>query len=465
VDIYSAAKRIGRSFPAGDAPLDSSGYGLVGDGFTAALVGVNGSIDWLCFPRFDSASVFGALLDPQRGGCCRVSPRGRGFESLQAYDTATNVLQTLFRQPGHGTVCLTDYMPWNGDPRSSIHELHRFVEAREGSLEMEVLFDPRFDYGRAETRLKIAEHGVIAESGGGERLALAISGDIPFEKRAEGGAVARFSLRAEQRLWVILSWRSQRPERIAAYRPFDHLRQTRRFWRGWAGSITYDGPWRHDVQRSALTLKLLQYAPTGAVVAAPTTSLPVSRAGDRNWDYRFSWTRDSAMAIRAMNQIGYPQEALGFFHFVRDTVEARGRLDLMVAIDGGDVPEEGILDHLSGHRGVGPVRIGNAARHQVQHDIIGPLLDAAALHEQAGGTLGLRLWRQIRRLINEAIHNVAQPDHGIWEPRAEPSHHLHSKLMTWLALDRALRLAPLFGGDRAEDHWRRARDRLQADIL
>jgi GH15 family glucan-1,4-alpha-glucosidase len=166
-----------------------------------------------------------------------------------------------------------------------------------------------------------------------------------------------------------------------------------------------------------------------------------------------------------MNQTGFHEEALGFFHFVRDTVEERGQLDLMVAIDGGDVPDETSLDWLAGHRGLGPPRIGNGARYQTQHDIVGPLLDAAALHEQSGGTLSLRLWRHLRRLMNEAVHKVEEPDHGIWEVRAEPSHHVHSKLMTWLALDRALHLSALFGGDRKQEEWRQARERLRGDIL
>jgi len=201
------------------------------------------------------------------------------------------------------------------------------------------------------------------------------------------------------------------------------------------------------------------------MVAAPTTSIPVSPDGDRNWDYRYSWIRDSAMAVRTMNLIGYPDEAIGFFHFVRDTVDVRGELDLMVAIDGQAVPEEIVLEHLAGFQGSGRVRIGNAASLQVQHDIIGPLLDAAYLHEQSGGTLGLRLWRQIRRLVNEAVLNAEQPDHGIWEPRSGVSHHVHSKLMGWVATDRALRLAPRFGGDREEDSWRVAKQRLHAGIL
>jgi len=465
MDIYTAARRVGRAIPIDGIPPTLGRHGAIGDGFTCALVGVDGSVDWLCLPRFDSPSVFATLLDRERGGFFRISPAEPACESLQAYDTATNVLQTLFRKPGEGVVCLTDLMPWNGDPRSSIHEIHRLLEAREGSMQMEVVFDPRFDYGRGETRVELADEGAVAEGANGERLSLSIGAGVRFEARPEGGVVARFPLRAGERLWTVLSWRAKRPEKIAAYRPFDHLRTTRRYWRSWSSRLEYDGPWRHDVMRSALLLKLLQYAPTGAVVAAPTTSLPVNPGGSRNWDYRYSWTRDSALAIRAMNLIGYPEEALGFFQFVRDTVEERNRLDLMVTIDGGTVPDESHLDHLSGYLGSRPVRIGNAARDQAQHDIVGPLLDAAALHEKAGGTLSLRLWRQLRRLVNDAVENAAEPDHGIWEPRSDTAHHLHSKLMIWVALDRALHIAQRFGGDRNEESWAQARDRLHRDIV
>jgi len=465
VDIYTASRRVAESFEINGCPLDIGEYGVVGDGFSCALVGVDGSIDWLCFPSFDSPSVFAAIVDRERGGFFQISPEAERYESLQAYDDSTNVLQTLFRRSGEGVVCLTDFMPWSDDPRSSIHELHRLLEARDGSMEMVVVFDPRFDYGRGETRVDLADEGVMASGPNGERLSVSIGGGVRFEKRAEGGAVARFTLSKEQRLWTILSWKSKRAESTATYRPYDHLRSTRRFWRKWAAQMTYDGPWRHDVMRSALTLKILQYAPTGAVVAAPTTSLPVAPGGHRNWDYRYSWTRDSAMAIRVMNLIGYSEEALGFFQFVRDTVEEHNNLDLMVTVHGDRVSEEVTLEHLAGHRGIRPVRLGNAAHHQTQHDIVGPLLDAASLYEKSGGTLGLAFWRQIRALVSRAMKTTDEPDNGIWEKRAQLRHHVHSKLMTWVALDRALHLASLFGGDRAELEWRQARDRLMADIL
>jgi len=465
VDIYTATQRLTHTFSADSKPLTSSMYGAIGDGYTCALVGVNGSVDWLCLPRFDSPSVFGSILDREKGGFFRIAPAEASHEALQSYDDSTNVLQTLFRKPGQGVICLTDYMPWDGDERSATHEMHRLLDAREGSMEMEIIFDPRFDYARGETVIEIGDEGVVAEGPNGERLALSIGGGIQFQKRQEGGAVARFTLRTQQRLWTVLAWGAKRPEKIAAHRPFDHLRATRRFWRHWAAKLQYDGPWRHDVQRSALMLKMLQYAPTGAMVAAPTTSLPVCPGGQRNWDYRFSWTRDSAMAIRAMNLIGYHDEAGGFFHFVRDTISRHDRLDLMVTIDGDAVPDEILLEHLAGHQNSWPVRIGNAARDQTQHDIIGPLLDATALFERSGGTIGLGLWRQIRKLVNKAIEDSVEPDHGIWEPRSEARHHVHSKLMTWVALDRALHIAPMFGGDRYETVWAQARDRIMLEIL
>jgi len=463
LDLYTASHRLGRPFVVDGSPLPIGHHAAIGDGFSCALVGVDGAVAWLCLPRFDAPSVFASILDPDEGGHFSIAPASPRFESLQAYDDATNVLQTLFRH-ATGTLVVTDFMPWADDQKTSVHELLRMLEVRGGEMEVEVVFDPRFDYARGETKVHLADNGAVAEGPNGERLTCSLSNGIRFETRAAGGVVARFRMKQGQRLWAILSWRSKRPEPIAAFRPFEQLRRTRRHWRLWSAQLGYDGPWRHDVLRSALMLKLLQFVPTGAMVAAPTTSLPAWPGGNRNWDYRFSWTRDSAMAIRAMNLIGYGQEALDFFHFVRDCVDRRDKLDLMVSIDGEDTMDEQILGHLSGHGLGGVVRIGNLAASQLQHDIIGPLLDAAYLYERSGGMMSLRLWREIRHLVDKAIVSIREPDHGIWEPRSAPTHHVHSKLMTWVALDRALRLAPLYGGDREQQHWTRARESLRAEI-
>jgi len=465
MDLYTSAARLSQPFVVANGPPPLGSHALIGDGSTAALVGVDGAIDWLCLPRFDSPSVFASMLDPERGGRFQVAPVRRPFESLQAYDSHTNVLQTLFTEPGRSVACLTDFMPWTEDTRFPVSELHRLLEVHEGDLSFEVIFDPRFDYGRGTTRVEIAEHGAIASGPNGERCTLSVGNGFHFQPRPEGGVVARATLRQGERTWVILSWGGVQPEQVLAYRPYDHMRATRTFWRRWAAELQYEGPWRHDVLRSALTLKLLQYGPSGAMVAAPTTSLPEGLDGTRNWDYRYSWVRDSALAIRAMNLIGYPTEARGFFHFVRETIDRRGQLDLMVSIEGDEVPDETLIDHWRGHAGAGPVRIGNAAHAQQQHDITGALVDAIALHERQGRALDLGLWRQIRVLVNQALAQANEPDHGIWEPRAEPRQHVYSKLMTWVALDRGMQMAPLFGMDQQALLWRQQRDHMRSEIM
>ena len=465
MDIHSAASRLSSIFHVGDRELEIGEHGIIGDGHTCALMGVDGSVEWLCMPRFDSPSLFARLLDAEHGGTFRISPARRPLESLQAYDGETNVLQTLFRGEGGSAVILTDSMPWIDDPRLSVHELHRQIEARGGNFHMEIVFDPRFDYGRAKTQIEITQHGLLASSDGGERATLSVGTRVIWQPLPGGGMRGEFTARPGEHTWAIFSYRAPAPEAVGAYRPFDMLRRTRRLWRSWSSQLRYDGPWRHEVMRSALTLKLLQYGPSGAVVAAATTSLPEGASGARNWDYRFSWTRDSAMAIRAMSLLGYQAEARGFFHFVRDTLDSRRHLDLMVTVDGGDVPEEHEVQRLRGHRGLGPVRIGNAASGQLQLDVAGWLLDAAYLHERSGGVVPLRLWRHIRSIVEGTIAAARQPDHGLWEPRCDPMHRVHSKTMAWVALDRGARLGPRVGDRRAAQRWRRAARDLYREIL
>jgi alpha,alpha-trehalase len=467
MDLYSAAKRLSRPFVFTEGnrneTLPIGARGVIGDGFTCALVRADGVIDWLCLPRFDSPSVFGGLLDGRRGGMTAIRPARRPFESLQRYDPDTNVLETLFRVDAQGAVRITDFMPWTNDPRLGTHEVHRRVQCLEGEVDMEAVFDPRFHYGEDTPRMEHHEHGVLARGSRGERLVAVVGEGASWAACPEGGVVARFRLRAGERRWMVISWDAPHPEPVAAYRPFDHLRATRHHWREWARELQYDGPWRHHVMRSALILKLLMYAPTGAMVAAPTTSLPEWIGGERNWDYRFTWTRDSAMAVRAANLIGSVTEARDFFHFVRDTL-ADDELKVMYAVDGSAVPEERVLTHLSGYGGSLPVRIGNGARDQIQLDTAGALLDAAHIYERYGGSITLRAWRHMAAVVESVRTHWGQPDHGIWEPRDGQRHNVHSKLMSWVALDRAARLAPLFGARVEQARWRRSAEEVHADL-
>lgn len=469
MDLYSTAKHTSRPFVFTEndsgADLPIGAHGVIGDGFSAALVRVDGAIDWLCMPRFDSPSLFAALLDPEKGGFAAITPSSRPFESLQRYDPDTNVLETLFTVEGMGVGRLTDFMPWVDDPRAAIHEVHRRIECLEGRLDVDVIFDPRFSYGADPAQIEIGEHGVLALGKKGERVVAVAGRGNTWTPRSRGGVQARLSLRTGQRVWNVISWDAPDPEPPAAYRPFDLLRDTRHRWREWSSRLDYDGPWRHHVLRSALTMKLLTYAPTGAMVAAPTTSLPEWLGGTRNWDYRYAWVRDAALAVRANNLIGFHSEARDFFHFLRDTVDPEVGLKVMYGIDGSRVPDEEVLTHLAGYRDSGPVRIGNGARDQVQLDCTGALVDAAHLYEHFGATLTVRAWRAIRDVIESLRNAWRLPDHGIWEPRTGKRHNVHSKLMIWLALDRGAGIARAFGSLDRHDAWSACAREIHADIL
>ncbi len=467
MDLLTVAHRLSQPFVfrEGDDPgaIPIAARAMIGNGSTAALVAVDGSIDWLCMPRFDSPSVFARILDARRGGEMAVRPAQRPFESLQQYDPDTNVLETLFMTQG-GTLRVLDLMPWSDDPRASIHEVHRRIDCTSGSVEVEIVFDPRFDYGRDAAKLFVAEHGVMAEGSSGERLALSSSRRLDFTALPDGGMRATATLRPGQHLWIVLEWDAQIVEATASHRPYEHLRTTRRMWREWSSRLTYDGPWRHHVLRSALALKLMVYRPTGAVVAAPTTSLPEWPGGPRNWDYRFAWARDAAMTIRATNLIGYGEEARDFYHFIRDNVDDQVGLELMYTVDGRRVPVEEELAHLAGSFGSVPVRIGNGARDQIQLDTTGAIVDSAQLFERFGGTLTLHAWQTLASMISRAEQTWRDPDHGMWEPRHGVRHNVHSKLMNWLAFDRGAQLAGAFGRNDLVARWTAVAAEVHADV-
>lgn len=467
MDLFSSARRLERPYrfvrdQRTELPLDARA--LIGDGLTCALVRPDGVIDWMCMPRFDSPSVFGALLDADRGGQTAVTPIAETFTSLQAYDPGTNVLETIFQVPGQGVARLIDFMPWSDDPRAGIHEIHRRIEVLEGEVELELVFDPRFDYGRDPATLQCGPYGVSARGRNGEQF-VAVATSADWQPRAAGGCAQRIRLPARTTHWMVLAWSGADPEPLAHYRSYEHLRATRRAWREWSNRLGYDGPWRHHVMRSALCLKLLTYAPTGAMVAAATTSLPEWIGGVRNWDYRYAWVRDSSFAIRTENLLGYTAEARDFFYFVRDSIDLERGLDVMYAIDGRRVPAEIELAHLAGHRGSQPVRVGNGAREQLQLDTVGALVDAAHLYERFGNSLTLASWRKIRAVIQALRQRVGEPDDGIWEPRSGRRHNVHSKLMSWVALDRGAGLAGAFGEATLRGELLDEADSLREEIL
>jgi GH15 family glucan-1,4-alpha-glucosidase len=442
-----------------------SAYGVIGDTRTAALVGVDGSIDWCCFPRFDSPSVFGAILDVSAGGRCRIHPVG-GYTSTQRYFPLTNILVTTFHlRDGSGAVEVLDFMPAPKEPSlAQPYEIHRRIRGLRGNVTLEVEFAPRFDYGRAATTLCYAGGGVMA-TGAGETLAVGGS-DIGWILDEDSGAAhARLESAPGEDCWVVLRWGVERGAPPDATACQDALDETATFWNRWAGRLAYTGLYRAEVERSALALKLLFYEPTGAVVAAATTALPEEIGGVRNWDYRYCWLRDAAFTLSALNIVGLRDEA---GHFVRYLHWVAGRTDgplqLMYGVGGETSLEEVELPHLSGYRNSSPVRIGNGAFHQLQLDIYGELL-ATAFQWHEHNLIDDGFWQLLVDLVDWVADNWQRPDSSIWEVRAEPRHYVYSKVMCWVALDRAIRLAEDLPAPPSLQHWIAQRDAVREDVL
>ena len=449
-------------------------YGLVGDAHAAALVASDGSVDWCCWPHFDSPAVFCRLLDAQRGGYFRVSPAG-AHEVSREYLDGTNVLVTTFACEA-GRVRLTDFMPivvlnrtHEGEDIASKRQMLRLVEGLSGEVEMEVEFHPTFDFARGETTLSAGRRNLIARHETGS-LALETTFDLAAESVPHGGLRARFSVSAGERLWLVLSFRGageELPANTGADEAEADLVGTLDYWREWSSTCTYAGRYRAAVLRSALVLKLLTFEETGALVAAPTTSLPEEIGGVRNWDYRFSWLRDSSLIIYALQLLGYFEEATDYFNWLeRLCIPCRGTPAITYTIRGSTHLPEMTLDHLEGYAGSRPVRIGNAAVDQKQLDIYGAVLDAAHLfYESRGIPMRAEFWPTLELLANEAAANWREKDKGIWEVRSEPQHFLYSKLLCWVALDRAIKLAPRAPTLVDAGRWARTRDEIAAAIL
>ena len=418
-------------------------YAVIGDLHTVALVGKNGSIDWCCLPRFDSPSVFGALLDAQQGGSFRIAPpEAEGMRHQQLYLPETNVLITRFLS-AEGVGELTDFMPVKraGSPHHQ-HHLIRSIAVVRGSLPFELVCRPAFNYARDAHDTRLSREGALFLS---DSLCLGLATSIPLEEDGEGGVRASFTLHANQAVHVLLE--SARTTDVApkplSQQEYQQLFQsTLTYWRTWLAQCTYHGRWREMVSRSALVLKLLTYAPTGAMVAAATTSLPETMGGARNWDYRYTWLRDASFTLYSLLTLGFTHEAEAFMGWLdahcHELGEA-GTLQPVYGIDGEhDLPEQA-LDHLEGYRKSRPVRIGNAAYQQKQLDIYGEVMDAVYIYNRSS-RISYDLWQQLRRLLGWLAQHWQEPDEGIWEVRGGPKRFVHSRMMSWVAFDRALRL-------------------------
>ncbi|MGI9042382.1 MAG: glycoside hydrolase family 15 protein [Gemmatimonadales bacterium] len=458
-----AEARLSRPVAARQQPISS--YGLIGDMRTAALVGLDGSIDWCCLPRFDSGSVFAAILDPDRGGSWSIRPQGE-WTSTQRYLPRTNILETTFKT-ADGTVVLTDFMPVgeDGRPPGPHPEIHRQLRCTRGRVRMQMVFMPRFEYGARTTRLEVLRAGIFATDRTDQVLTL--SSARPFDWIVElSTATTRFEIEKGEARWLVLRYDDDDIHPVDRYESAEKLDITAAFWQRWSSGVRYRGPFRGIVKRSALALKLLTHAETGAIIAAPTTSLPETIGGGRNWDYRFVWLRDAAFTLAALDVVGHGAESDAFMRFLKKVCrhEGGGHLQIMYGIDGRRDLVERQLDHLSGYLGSGPVRVGNGAVGQLQLDVYGEVLETADIwrrkHEMTEGT-----WRVLRGLVEWVSQNWRLPDSSIWEVRGEVRHYVFSKVMTWVALDRGIRMAEELSLPGDTIAWRAAREALHAEIM
>ena len=453
-------------------------YAFLSDCETGCLVAPSGQVEWMCLPRMDSPSVFGAMLDRAAGGF-RIGPADIAVPVSRRYLPGTMILETTW-MTGTGWLLVRDALsigPWhNEEQRSTTHRrtpndndaehmLVRVVDCIQGAVEVTLECEPAFDYARGAARWEYTGDGyneALARGDDGTKLRLTTDLRVGFEGQR---ARARTTLREGQRAYAALSWGKHEQPPADRDEAEEKLRRTGEFWREWLSQGNFpDHPWRGYLQRSALTLKGLSYAPTGALIAAATTSLPEAPGGERNWDYRYSWIRDSTFMLWGLYTLGFDWEANDFFYFVADVAGGEGDLQIMYGVGGEKQLEEEELEHLSGYEGARPVRIGNGAYSQKQHDVWGAVLDSVYIHTKSRDLLPERVWPMLERQVEAAIEHWREPDRGIWEVRGEPQHFTSSKLMCWVALDRGARLARLRDDDERSSRWRRIADEIHADI-
>jgi GH15 family glucan-1,4-alpha-glucosidase len=454
-------------------------YAFLSDCEVSALVAPSGNVEWLCLPRIDSPSVFAAILDRGAGGF-RIGPADVVVPAARRYLPGSLMVETTWKTRT-GWLIVRDALcvgRWYHDQRRSAawrraptdqeaeHLLLRTVRCVNGRVELTLDCEPVFDYGRVPARWSYAGEGygeAIATAPGGDlRLRLTTDLRLGFEGR---GAHARSQLAEGDNVFVALSWAEHEPPRTWEDAT-ERMWQTAEYWRQWINRGEFpDHPWQGYLQRSALTLKGLTYAPTGAVAAAPTTSLPETPGGERNWDYRYTWIRDATFALWGLYTLGLDREANDFFYFVADASAGEEDLQIMYGVGGERELAESTLDHLSGYQDARPVRIGNAAWRQRQNDVWGAVLDSVWLHTKSRDHLPEDLWPTLKRQVEQAIEHWHEPDQGIWELRGPPRHFTSSKVMCWVACDRGARLARRYDEPDSAERWQKAAEEIRADIL
>jgi GH15 family glucan-1,4-alpha-glucosidase len=470
---------IPESFRTGFPPI--SNYGFLSDCHTTALVAPNGAIEWMCLPRLDSASIFGAILD-RDAGSFRLGPADIMVPAARRYIPGTMVLETTWMTRS-GWCVVRDALaigPWHHDKvhesahrrppddYDAEHALVRLVKCVQGTVDINMKCEPVFDYGRVSPTWDWVDDSyneAIAKAKGVDDIELRLATDlrVGFEGRR---CEARTTLREDDECFVALCWATDHKTPDGMEAAGKMIDSTKEYWRQWLDHGEFpDHPWRVYLQRSALTLKGLTYAPTGAIAAAATTSLPETPGGERNWDYRFTWIRDSTFALWGLYTLGFDYEANDFFAFMADACGyGEKALQIMYGVGGEAKLEEKILDHLDGYEGARPVRIGNAAYKQEQHDVWGAALDSVYIHTKSRDYLPDQLWPMLSRQVEEALKHWKEPDRGIWEVRGKPQHFTSSKLMCWVAADRGARLAQLRGDAEMVERWQKAADEIHADI-